>query len=189
LSFRYLPKANVGHNTLNKFLKDAQKAAGPALAGLNITNHSARVTSANRLHEQGFSDQTIREQTGHQSDCYQRYIRDDVEDAIVWADALCAMPVARLEAPPLAIRVEAPELRRSVGASALQPVAVVEPAADGMVEVPPIVLDVAAAPTLVPGIVYGGNSNAGTSDAEAMLSRAPFTFNSLSNCTFNIGRF
>ncbi len=57
-------KQTVGRNTLAKLIPNMCKAAG--IEGYK-TGHSGKVTCATTLYRQGFSDQLIKERTGHRS--------------------------------------------------------------------------------------------------------------------------
>ena len=68
-------KQNVGHNTLQKYIKDMFSLAKISLLGRNITNHSGKVTLCTNLFNSGFDDKIIRERSGHRSDAINAYKR------------------------------------------------------------------------------------------------------------------
>ena len=84
----------VGRNTLAKIIPDMCKAAG--IQGQK-TGHSGKVTCATVLYQQDFSDQLIKERTGHRSlEALHKYKRTGADQQYQVSMALLP-PVARKE--------------------------------------------------------------------------------------------
>ena len=65
-------KQNIGHNTLEKYMKQMFTKAAIPLEGRNITNHSGKVTLCTNLFNSGYDDKMISERSGHRSGSFQK---------------------------------------------------------------------------------------------------------------------
>jgi hypothetical protein len=165
--------AYVGVNTLSKFLKAAQKAVGKPLKGLNITNHSARVCTVDRLHKAGFDFKAISDATGHKSEAVEIYARPVLEQAIGRADALSVTGVVPQSAPLARLSLRAPLTTLA------------SPHAVALVADATVAMGVGEAS--VSGI-ENATALAGVAVlAQAQLAQRGVTITGLTNCTINFG--